>query len=61
MGIQPGGYTIVCDGCAFPIRCGLGLTEALEIIETERDCIVIDGKVYCCEECAEKRKDKTPC
>ena len=59
MGIQPGGYNIVCDGCAFPIRCGLiALSEAQSIVDNERDCIVIDGEVYCCEKCAEKRKDK---
>lgn len=57
MGIQPGGYSIVCDRCGFPIRCGLTMSEAQEIVDDERDCIVIEGKVYCCEECAEKRKE----
>jgi hypothetical protein len=47
-------YEVLCAHCRWVIAAVPSLDEAQEIEHTGRDCIVVDGAVYCCEECAEK-------
>lgn len=47
-------YEVLCSTCRAVIDSAPTLAEALEIESTGRGCIVVDGRVYCSEECKEK-------
>lgn len=56
MAIKASGYTVFCDHCGHPIPWTYNLTmdEAESVVARGLDCIVIDGRVYCCDECHER-------